>query len=230
MIELVFVRHGQPDWEPDGKAVDDPGLTPLGRQQAERVAQALAPEGCDALYTSTMRRALETTEPIASGLGLEARRESWIRELALPSLEGTPSEEVAEFFARSRARDLQDWWRESIAGGESFRHFHERVTGGIEALLLGSCEARLHLDGAHRLWQLPGQFRRLVLVAHGGSIAVAASHLLGLEPVPWSHERLRLGWAGIVRLRTLPIASAAIWSMVEFNGRGHLGGLPDPEG
>jgi len=230
LIELVFVRHAQPDWEPGGKAVDDPGLTPLGRQQAERVAQALAPEGADALYTSTMRRALETTEPIASELGLEARGESWIRELGLPSLEGTPTEEVAEFFARSRARDLQDWWRESIEGGESFRHFHERVTGGIEALLLGSCEARLHLDGAHRLWQLPGQFRRLVIVAHGGSIAVAASHLLGLEPVPWSHERMRLGWAGIVRLRSLPIASAAIWSMVAFNRRGHLGGLPDPEG
>jgi probable phosphoglycerate mutase len=230
VIELVFVRHGQPDWEPDGKAVDDPGLTPLGREQAERVAQALAPTGADALYSSTMRRAVETAEPIAAGLGLEPRAESWICELGLPSLEGTPMEEVADYFARSRARDLEEWWRESVAGGESFRHFHERVTGGIEALLLGSYGARLHLDGAHRLWQLPEEPRRIVVVAHGGSIAVAVSHLLGLEPVPWSHERMRLGWAGLVRLRSLPIASAAIWSMVAFNSRKHLGGLPDPEG
>jgi probable phosphoglycerate mutase len=230
VIELVFVRHAQPDWEPDGKAIDEPGLTTLGREQAERAAQALASERPDALYVSTMRRAVETAEPIAARLGLEARAESWLCELGLPSLEGTPMEEVAEFFVRSRARDLEEWWREGIAGGESFRHFHERVTGGIEALLLGSYGARLHLDGAHRLWQLPDDFRRIVVVAHGGTIAVAASHLLGLEPVPWSHERMRLGWAGIVRLRTVPIASGAIWSMLAFNSRRHLSGLPDPEG
>jgi broad specificity phosphatase PhoE len=230
VIEVVFVRHAQPDWEPDGKAVDEPGLTPLGRQQAERVAQALAEEPVDALCTSTMRRAIETAEPIAARLGLEARAESWICELGLPSLEGSPMQEVAAFFARSRARDLQEWWRESIAGGESFRHFHERVTAGIEALLVDSFGARLHLDGAHRLWHPPEQFQRIVVVAHGGSIAVAVSHLLGLEPVPWAHERMRLGWAGLVRLRTLPIASGAIWSMLAFNSRRHLHGLPDPEG
>jgi probable phosphoglycerate mutase len=230
VIELVFVRHAQPDWEPDGRAVDEPSLTPLGRQQAERVAEVLSQERVDALYTSTMRRALETAEPIAVRLGIEARAESWICELGLPSLEGKPLEEVAEFFSRSRARDLEAWWSESIAGGESFRHFHERVTSGVEALLLGSHRARLHLDGAHRLWRAPEGFQRIVLVAHGGSIAVAACHLLGLEPVPWAHERMSLGWAGIVRLRTRPIASGAIWSMCAFNSRRHLHGLPDPEG
>jgi probable phosphoglycerate mutase len=184
VIELVFVRHAQPDWEPDGRAVDEPSLTPLGRQQAERVAEVLSQERVDALYTSTMRRALETAEPIAVRLGIEARAESWICELGLPSLEGKPLEEVAEFFSRSRARDLEAWWSESIAGGESFRHFHERVTSGV----------------------------------------------LGLEPVPWAHERMSLGWAGIVRLRTRPIASGAIWSMCAFNSRRHLHGLPDPEG
>ena len=85
MIELVFVRHAQPDWEPDGKAVDEPGLTALGRLQAERVAETLARESFDVLYTSTMRRALETAAPIAARLGIEARRASWILELGLPS-------------------------------------------------------------------------------------------------------------------------------------------------
>jgi probable phosphoglycerate mutase len=229
-MELVFVRHGQPDWEPDGRAVDEPELTPLGRAQAIRVAEALGSEQVDAFYVSTMRRAIETGEPLAAKLGVEPRRESWLREIGLPSLEGTPQEEVAEFFAQTRSRDLDQWWTASIQGGESFRHFHERVTGGIEALLLGPHEARVHEDGAHRLWHAPETFQRIVLVAHGGSIAIAVSHLLGLEPVPWAHERMGVGWAGIVRLQTQPIASGAIWSMRVWNARDHLRGLPDPPG
>ena len=41
-MEIVLVRHAQPDWEPNDRAVDDPGLTPLGQQQAESVAKHLA--------------------------------------------------------------------------------------------------------------------------------------------------------------------------------------------
>lgn len=230
MIELVFVRHAQPDWEPDGLAVDEPGLTPLGLEQAERVAGMLGVERFDALYTSTLCRAVETAAPLASALGLAPRALSWLCEMGLPRLEGTPQEEVAAFFERARTRDLSEWWQAGIEGGESFRHFHERVTGGIEGLLLGDHRARVHEDGAHRLWHPPDGEQRLAIVAHVGSIAVAVAHLLGLDPVPWAHERMPLGWAGIARLHTRPIASGAIWAMHAFNERAHLRGLPDPEG
>ena len=38
-MEIVLIRHAQPDWEPDGRAVDDPGLTRLGRDQAKLTAK-----------------------------------------------------------------------------------------------------------------------------------------------------------------------------------------------
>ena len=74
MIELVLVRHAQPDWEPGGRAVDHPSLSAHGRQQAEALADALAGERFDACYTSTLRRAIETSEPIARKLGVQFER------------------------------------------------------------------------------------------------------------------------------------------------------------
>ena len=69
MTEVVLVRHAQPDWEPDGRAVDQPALTCVGREQARRTAAALAAERFDHVYVSPLRRAVETAEPIAEALG-----------------------------------------------------------------------------------------------------------------------------------------------------------------
>lgn len=228
MIEIVLVRHAQPDWEPGGRAVDEPHLTDLGRRQAERIAEALGKERFDGFYASPLRRARETAAPLATRLDVEPRVQSWLAELGLPSLEGSPLDEVQRYFAVARLRDLGEWW-DGLPGGESFRHFQERVRGGLESLLLGPHRAQIHEDGAHRIWQVPERDQHLLIVAHQGSIAVILSELLGIEAVPWAPERFRLGWAGIARARTIPLASGAIWSLEAFNLRDHLAGLPDPE-
>jgi probable phosphoglycerate mutase len=224
-MEIVLVRHAQPDWEPDGRARDEPELTALGRAQAEATARALSAERFDGVYVSPLRRARETAEPIEKSLGASARIEPWLAELRLPSLEGTPLEEVQRFFARMRTRDLPDWWN-GPEGGESFRHFHERVTTGIEEVLAAHGARRL----SQSLWSVPEGERRLLMVAHGGSIAVLLAHLLGIDPEPFEGERFQLGWTGIARVRTLPVAGANVWSLHAFNARAHLGGLPDPPG
>ena len=230
VIEIVLVRHAQPDWEPGGRAVDEPGLTELGRAQAERVAGFLSEFHFDALHTSPLKRARETAAPIAKRLELEPRTERWLAEITLPPLEGLPTKEVQRFFAEARARDLERWWEGFLPEGESFRHFHERVTGGIESLLLDDPRLRIHEDGGHRLWHFLEEDRRLLLVAHAGTHAVLVSHLLGIEPVPWEAERFVLGWAGVAVLRPVRIAEGAVWSLVSFNDRHHLVGLPDPRG
>ncbi len=228
-MEIVLIRHGQPLWEPGGRAVDDPELTPFGRAQAERAAEALAGERFDALYASPLRRAVETMEPIAARLGQEPRIESWLAELRLPRMQGQTAEEVQAFFAASRARELERWW-DGMPGGESFRHFYERVSSGVESLLLGDHELGIHEDGGHRLWKLPEGTGKLLIVAHEGTNAVILSHLLGVDPVPWAWMRFSSHWAGITRLRAAPVASGAVWVVEGFNRVHHLAGLEDPAG
>lgn len=80
-MRLMLIRHGQSQNNAkDQQRYADPDLTPLGWQQAEHLAAYLAsiPEGqhIRELYSSPMRRALQTTQPIAEALGL--RPELWM--------------------------------------------------------------------------------------------------------------------------------------------------------
>jgi len=62
-MRIVFVRHGEPDYEKDC-------LTDLGHIQAEAVGKRLSSENISKLYSSTMGRARETAEHIAAELGI----------------------------------------------------------------------------------------------------------------------------------------------------------------
>ncbi len=230
MIEVVLVRHAQPDWEPGGLAVDHPVLSAHGRAQAQALAEALAGERFDAGYTSTLGRAIETAEPVGERLGMEFERCSWLDELRLPTLEGRTAEEVAQFFARARARDLEQWWDGLPPGGESFRHLYERVSGGVEALLSSSHGMRIHSNSGFRLWHPPEEDRRLLVVAHEGSISVILSRLLDVEPVSWAFVRFSSYWAAITRLVTVPIADGYAFSLRAFNEIEHLRPLGLPPG
>jgi probable phosphoglycerate mutase len=225
VIEIVIARHAEPDWEPGGRAVDQPSLTALGCRQAEALASALAGERFDSFHTSTLRRAGETSAPVAKALCMEPTVNSWLSEVGLPSLEGRTAAEVERFFVQVMTRELEHWW-DGFPGGESFRHFYERVASGVEALLVADHRARIHEEQSHRLWRIPDEDRRILIVAHEGSNAVILSHLLGIEPVPWSWMRFSSGFTGISRLRTKPVASGHVWVLAEFNNRQHATGLP----
>jgi broad specificity phosphatase PhoE len=221
VIELVLARHAQPEWEPGGIAVDDPGLSELGRRQAEQLAKALAGQKFDAIYRSPIRRVVETAAPLEEQFGWQFTVHSWLAELGLPSLAGQTAEEVQGFFARARLRDLEQWWH-GLPGGESFRHFHERVTAGIEGLLASDHRLRVHDDSSYRIWQVPQQPLRILVLAHTGTNALIASHLLGLEPVPWGWMRFHCAHTGLTRLYTAPVASGSVWVLSEFGAAQHL--------
>lgn len=81
-MELVLVRHGLPmrvENEPGVPA--DPPLSERGHEQARLVADWLAPEGFDAVYSSPMRRAFETAQPLAQRLGLDIVVDDELAEL-----------------------------------------------------------------------------------------------------------------------------------------------------
>jgi probable phosphoglycerate mutase len=68
MPRLLLVRHGQAEAGVDSL---DPGLSPLGVEQAESTARALTSSGATRLLVSPLRRTRETATPIAAALQLE---------------------------------------------------------------------------------------------------------------------------------------------------------------
>src|SRR5262245_44522763 len=69
-MELLLIRHALPERieTTDGSPADPP-LSALGRAQAERLARWVAAEKVGAIYSSPMRRARETAEPLARAIG-----------------------------------------------------------------------------------------------------------------------------------------------------------------
>lgn len=82
-IRLYLVRHGQATggWDED----PDPGLSALGREQADAVAVALNPHGPLPLVTSPMRRTQETASAFAARWPSKPRIEPRVSEIPSPT-------------------------------------------------------------------------------------------------------------------------------------------------
>jgi probable phosphoglycerate mutase len=218
-MELVLVRHAEPEWARDGLSVDNPPLTDRGREQAKRLAERLAHERFDVVLVSTMVRARETAEPILAALGADATYQEWLQEIGMPDWTGTPSAEVDELFAQARLRPLEEQW-EGMAGGESFWHFHERVTGGIEAHLATVGVTRYEPDSP--LWEVDDPTKRMLIVAHSGTNATLIGHMLGIQPLPWEWERFVMYHASFSVLRPIRIGGAWSFSLERLGDTEHL--------
>lgn len=70
MTRILVVRHGQSEWNADGRwqGQENPPLTELGRNQAREAAAAIG--AVEAIYASPLDRATTTAVIIAEQLGL----------------------------------------------------------------------------------------------------------------------------------------------------------------
>ncbi len=219
-MELMLLRHAQPAWSVGHEAQVDPGLTDLGRRQADLAADRLAGIHLDEVLVSTATRARQTAAPLLDRLpDMTTASRAWLHEIRTPDAwQDTPSEEVDRIFREARHRPRDAWW-EGIDGGETFRDFHARVTDGL-TLELAERGIERDDDG---LWHLPEQTPdRLLMVAHAGTNSVVLGHLLGLDPEPWEWERFALDHASVTLLRTVPIAGQHIFSLQSFSDVTHL--------
>jgi broad specificity phosphatase PhoE len=80
---LYLVRHGQAAAGFDGHR--DPGLSDLGRRQADAAAEALESLGPLALVTSPLARARETARPLEAAWATQATVEPAIAEIPSPT-------------------------------------------------------------------------------------------------------------------------------------------------
>ncbi len=221
-MDIVFVRHGQPAWSVDGLSDPDPQLTELGRAQAERTAKRLASEPRDVveLLVSPAVRSQQTAQPIAEATNTSIETIDNLVEIKMPDWRGELEETVQRIFKNARHRPAEDWW-EGLPGGESFRDFHDRIIDAMRDLL-GARGIRPDEDGRPHMWHADGDDRRIVIVAHGGTNAVAIGYLLGVDPTPWEWERFLLGHASIARAKAIPLAGGFVFSLRSFNDMEHL--------
>ena len=155
MTTLLLVRHGETDWNRDGRwqGGSDTQLNDLGREQARALADELD-GNIDVVYSSDLARARETADIVAAKLGLEVRVDPRLRERSFGSWEGLTTLEIEERFADSHRR----WQAGEGAGAddaEAFEDFSARVNDFLADLLRFHRGREQHVfGGAHELPQL----------------------------------------------------------------------------
>jgi broad specificity phosphatase PhoE len=118
---VIFIRPGETGWnrlERWQGHVAVP-LNDHGRQQAERLARFVRPTGISALYTSDLRRALDTARILAKMLHIEPTPDSRLRERHIGIWQGLTQEEVIAWYPEEYRALLANPNEYQIPGGES---------------------------------------------------------------------------------------------------------------
>ena len=174
MAKLFLVRHGQTEWNVEGRlqGSQDSALTELGLQQARDTGVKLRDYQFDAAYSSPRTRARVTAETILAGRDISLNEDARLREINLGRLEGMNKESLPEELKPA----FRSFWKDPKAyqpvDGETFADARDRMVAGLldlakrhhgEQVLIVSHAAAIklalcHIEGKDEaaLWQPPG--------------------------------------------------------------------------
>ena len=161
---LVFVRHGQTDYNREGRLqgqVDIP-LNATGVRQAESLAPTITADPPDVIVASPLERARETARLISSGTDVEITTDVAFLERSFGRWEGLKGEEIRSRWPEEHA----DWRAHRPVRGldvEDRPEVGERVAAACRALVT----------------QYAGG--TVMVVGHGAATTLGITALLGLD-------------------------------------------------
>lgn len=167
--EVYLARHGDSEWNAgthsdrfNGRT--DIGLTEQGYGQAENLGQALATVDLDAIYASSLERAVETARRVAKYHDMEVRVEEWLVEIDCGDWEGMSLGEVEAAHPDYFAKWLSDPSVFPFPNGEGIYDVAARVMPRVTEIVLRH-------DGGS-----------ILIVAHKIVNSVILSHWMGVHP------------------------------------------------
>jgi 2,3-bisphosphoglycerate-dependent phosphoglycerate mutase len=180
---VLLARHAETS-APDRfhGAESDIGLSEFGARQAERLAEYLSAQCAAAVYSSAMRRAVETAKPIAQACKIVPISIAALHERRIGPLSGLAREEGWAVYAASKTRWIDGDLDHTHEGGESYNDVRRRVVPVLE-----------ELTARH-----PGE--TIIVIAHGVVIRVALTSLLA-DAHPSLFDRFAIDFASVNDLR-----------------------------
>ena len=200
-IKLFLIRHGQTLWNKEGRYQGemDIGLTRVGFKQARLAAKYLSKVNFSNVYSSPLKRAVDTASIIKKGRNLEIKIRNNLKEISFGKWEGMKFDQINRMFHDDYQNWLGDPYNNSPTGGESFKQVKERAAAEIDNIVNEN-----------------GDGSSVAVVTHGGVILSLLVHWLQI-PIPrWKSIIQRQGAINIVVIdRGFPYISA-------INYTGHL--------
>jgi alpha-ribazole phosphatase len=194
------VRHGITEFNSTRRfaGYSDVEMNAAGYQQVEKLRDRLANERIDAVYSSDLKRALDTAEVISAGRKLNIEACPELREMNYGDAEGLTFQEINSRYPEVAKLIANFNLRLTFPGGENFEGFIERT--------------RKFLDRLNE--HTPSE--TILIAAHSGPLRVLVCSLLGIDQSHW--RQIGCDNASLSIISTYP--QAAILSLL--NGTSHL--------
>lgn len=174
ITRLYLIRHGQSAGNVEGRfgGHSPSPLSKLGTQQATMTAAALAKEKISIIYSSDLRRTMETAKPLANLLNLEINATPVFRERHVGVLEGLTFDEARKEHPNDYYALVNRKVAHVITDGESYSQLLERATEFLFKILKEN------------------RGKRIAIFSHTGTICFLTLYLLGaINPrtrhTPW---------------------------------------------
>jgi len=137
MAEIILVRHGETEWNVEEiyRGRIDINLDEVGIKQAKLLGEYLSNLELDAIYSSPLRRALDTANIIAQYQKVGIQVTNGLVDLDYGEWQGLPEREVKKLY-----QTLHNEWhtnpdRVKMPGGESLADVRERAAGVVNDVI-----------------------------------------------------------------------------------------------
>ena len=186
MTRLLLVRHGEVESDKLGRywGHTDIPLSAQGVRQAKMLRQRLVSENITAVYSSDLRRALDTAAAIAAPHRVPVVRCLELREICFGQCEGMTFNEIKSYHPEAETVWAGVDLGLRFPGGESLDDLLQRIDRFVE-----------------RLWK-DGPRDTALVVGHGGSLRMLVCRMTGLDPSHW--WRIRIDKASLSVLESYP--------------------------
>jgi broad specificity phosphatase PhoE len=202
-MKLLLIRHGHTEWNELGKAQGrtDIPLSKTGHEQAQALADALRNEKPEAVYTSPLRRAVDTARYIGIASSADVIVEDALTEIQFGEWEGLSFEQIGKTY-----RGVYAVWRDtpfdcSVPKAESLKEVLDRCVDLLD------------------IWQKRHKDGTIAVISHTLPIKMMIAYLIGL---PYNRiHALRLDNTGRTELIVKPDGRNILTVM---NDTSHLNG------
>ena len=137
MAEIILVRHGETEWNVGEiyRGRIDINLDEVGVKQAELLGEYLSNLELDAIYSSPLRRALDTADIIAQYQKVGVQVTNSLIDMDYGEWQGLSEQEVKKSY-----QTLHNEWhtkpeRVKMLGGESLADVRERAVGVVNEVI-----------------------------------------------------------------------------------------------
>lgn len=215
-MEIVIIRHGDPDYEQDS-------LTEKGKVEAQLLAEKLSKMKIDAFYCSPLGRAKATAAYTLEKMNREAKILDWLHEFkGKVKIDGQNErycwDLLPSFWAEEKMYYTLDWYKTELMQSGNVEVEYKKVTEGFDNLLAEYGYVR---DG-HLFKVDQGHHKRIVLFCHYAVGAVMTAYLMGVSPMTFLHNAVALTTSVTTFASEEREKGIASFRMMAYGDTGHL--------